>query len=95
MPTWKWIDIYPTKERNDSSLKINILYSTTHNITNQECEWYNMEMCSTEVERNCRILCNKECPESCPQGGFLATIMGRDYNTYDREWDPNLNISCV
>ena len=88
LPTWKWIDIYPTKEMNDSSShskQTNILYGVEYNMTNQECEWSNFEMCSTEVQRKCGIMCNKECPETCSEGGFLATIRGENYKNSSRD----------
>ena len=90
LPSRKWIDIYPTKNKNETC-KDCFEYLMMAKV----CKDFFYEFCTTKAQRKCERLCNTQCPETCSVGGFEATTIGRNYNTYAREWDPNISISCV
>ena len=81
----KWIDLYPTKDKNDT-------YMSPKQMKGKICSTFHYDMCTTETNRKCENLCNKECPEACVEGGFVALINGKNYG---KLWDPKLHISCV
>ena len=85
MPTRKWIDLYPIKEKNDT-------FISPQQMKEKFCRTFHYDMCTTESNRKCENLCNKECPELCVEGGFVALINGKNYG---KLWDPKLQISCI
>ena len=85
MPTWKWIDLYPIKDKNDT-------YIGPNQMKGPWCGKFHYDLCTTESNRKCENLCNRECPETCSEGGFVAIINGK---SYDKLWDPKLRIYCV
>ena len=85
LPTWKWINLYPIKDKNDT-------YIGPNQMKGPWCGKFHYDLCTTESNRKCENLCNRECPETCSEGGFVAIINGK---SYDKLWDPKLRIYCV
>ena len=85
LSTRKWIDLYPTKDKNDTTVSLK-------QMKGKYCSKFHYELCTSETNRKCENLCNKECPETCSEGGFVALLNGKSYN---KLWDPKLNITCI